>query len=162
MTWNTIETWSENRSQSKIENSLMHRDKLRYLRYKPVEVGVSWALNIEGAAADVVDGLIVKQHSNISVLEERVSGQDTVIWLDHRGGDLGRWVHSEPKLGLLAVVNRQALKEEGTKTRAGSSTNSVEDKEALETSTVVRKLSDAVKAQVNNLLANCRTINQQC
>ena len=54
-----------------------------YLRHKPVEVGVGWALNVKGAAADVVDGLIVKQDSNISVLEEGVCGQDTVVWLNH-------------------------------------------------------------------------------
>jgi len=90
------------------------------------------------------------------VLEERVGGQDTVVWLNHRGRDLGGWVHSEPKLGLLAVINRQALQKEGTKSRASSSTNSVEDKEALETSAVIGKLPDAVKAQVNNLLANCK------
>jgi hypothetical protein len=73
---------------------------------------------------------------------------------------LGGWVHSETKLGLLAVVNRQTLQEEGTKARACSSTNSVEDEEALETSAVVGKLPDAIKAQVNNLLANCKTRNQ--
>ena len=54
-----------------------------YLRHKPVEVGVGWALNVKGAAADVVDGLIVKQDSNISVLEEGVGGQDTVVWLNN-------------------------------------------------------------------------------
>nr|CAB3461411.1 unnamed protein product [Digitaria exilis] len=118
-----------------------------YLRHKPVEVGVGWALNVKGAAADVIDGLIVKQDSHISVLKEGVGGQDTVV--------------CEPELGLLAVVNRQALKEEGTKARARSSTNSVEDKEALESSAVVCKLPDAVKAQVNNLLANCTISNHQ-
>ena len=128
----------------------------QYLGHKPVEVGVGWALNVKGAAADVVDGLIVEKDSDISVLEERVGGQDTVVWLNHRGRDLGGWVHSEPKLGLLAVINRQALQKEGTKSRASSSTNSVEDKEALETSAVIGKLPDAVKAQVNNLLANCK------
>jgi hypothetical protein len=91
------------------------------------------------------------------VLEEGVGGQDTVVWLNHRGRDLGGWVHSEPKLGLLAVINRQALQEEGAKARSRSSTNSVEDEEALETSAVVCKLPDAIKAQVNNLLANCKT-----
>jgi len=94
------------------------------------------------------------------VLEERVGGQNTVVWLNHRGRDLGGWVHSEPKLGLLAVINRQALQEEGAKARSRSSTNSVEDEEALETSAVVLKLPDTVKAQVNNLLANCKTSNQ--
>ena len=54
-----------------------------YLRHKPVEVGVGWALNVKGAAADVIDGLIVEQDSNISVLQEGMGGQDTVVWLNH-------------------------------------------------------------------------------
>jgi hypothetical protein len=91
------------------------------------------------------------------VLEERVGGQDTVVWLNHGCGHLGGWVHGETELGLLAIVNRQALQEERTKPRARSSTNSVEDEEALETSAIICKLPDAVKAQVNNLLANCKT-----
>jgi len=94
------------------------------------------------------------------VLEEGVGGQDTVVWFNHRGRDLGGWVHREPELGFLVVINKQALQEEGTKARSRSSTNSVEDEEALETSAVVLKLPDTVKAQVNNLLANCKTSNQ--
>jgi hypothetical protein len=57
------------------------------------------------------------------------------------------------ELGLLAVVNKEVPKEEGTKARAGSSTHSVEHKKA----TVVGKLPEAVKAEVNNLVANCKT-----
>ncbi|BAT13425.1 Os11g0247350, partial [Oryza sativa Japonica Group] len=125
------------------------------LGHKPVEVGVGWALNVEGAAADVIDGLIVEQDSDIGVLKEGVGGEDTVVWLNHRGGDLRGRVHGEPELGLLAIVHRETLKEKGTETGARSSSNSVEHKEALETSAVVGKLPDAVKAQINNLLANC-------
>lgn len=41
----------------------------------PVEVGVGWALNVQGAAADVIDSLIVKHDGHISVLQQGVSGQ---------------------------------------------------------------------------------------
>jgi hypothetical protein len=71
------------------------------LGHKPVLVGVGWALNVKVAVADVVDGLIVKQDGDISVLRRE-------------------WV----------------------------------DMTALETSVVVCKLTDAVKAQVKSLLAN--------
>lgn len=43
----------------------------------------------------------------------------------------------EPKLGLLSIVNREALQQKRTKARASSTSNSVEDKESLETSAVV-------------------------
>ena len=67
----------------------MRRGSQQYLRHKPVKVGVGWALNVKGAAADVIDGLIVKKDRHISVLKEGVGGQDTVVWLNNRGGDLG-------------------------------------------------------------------------
>jgi hypothetical protein len=43
-------------------------------------------------------------------------------------------VHSDPELGLHSIVNKEPLKE---------------------TSAVVCKLPDAVKAHISNLLANC-------
>ena len=52
-----------------------------YLRDQPVEVGVCWPLNVQGPAADIIDGLVVEQHSNVSVLQKGVSGQDTVVGL---------------------------------------------------------------------------------
>ena len=46
---------------------------------------------------------------------------------------LGRRVDSEAQLGLLAVVHREALQQEGAQAGAGASTHSIEDKEALQT-----------------------------
>ncbi|MCH1922015.1 hypothetical protein L9G15_21670, partial [Shewanella sp. A3A] len=101
------------------------------LANKAVKVSVGWALDIEVSTTDVIDGLIIKQNSNISVLKEGVGREDTVVWLNHRGGDLRGRVHGEPELGLLAIVHRETLKEKGTETGARSSSNSVEHKEAL-------------------------------
>jgi len=49
------------------------------------------------------------------VLKERVGGEDAVVRLDNSGGDLGRRIDSEGELGLAAVVDREALEEQGTK-----------------------------------------------
>jgi hypothetical protein len=133
--------------------------QLSYLRHKAIQVGVVGPLNVEGAPADVIDGLVVEQDRDISVLQEWVSGEDAVVRLHNRGWHLGRWVHSEAQLGFLAVLHRQALKEERTKARAGATTNGIEDQEALEAGAVVSKLADTVKAQINNLLANYRNKN---
>lgn len=124
------------------------------LRDETVEVGVSGPLNAEGTSADVVDSFIVEEDRDISVLQERVSGEDTVVRLNDRGRDLWRWVNSETELGLFPVVDRKSLKEKRSKTRSSSSTNSVEDKESLETGTVISELSDTVQAQINNFLPN--------
>lgn len=89
---------------------------MHYLRNQTVKVGVSGAFDVQGAPADVIDGLVVEQHSHISVFKQGVSGEDTVVGLNHRGRNLRRWVHGEPELGLLAIVHRQTLKQEGSKT----------------------------------------------
>merc|ERR1719201_1563684 len=85
---------------------------------KAVEGGVSGALDVEGAAADVVDGLVVEHDGNVSVLEEGVGGEHGVVRLDDSGGDLGGRVDGEAELGLAAVVDGQALEEEGAETGA--------------------------------------------
>merc|ERR1712023_193668 len=79
---------------------------------------------------------------------------DAVVWLNHGGGHLGGGVHDEAELGLAAVVDGQALAEEGAKTGASATTNGVEDEEALETGAVVGQLADAVEDEVNDLLAD--------
>ena len=127
-----------------------------YLRDEAVQVGVGGPLDVQRAPADVVDGLIVEQDGDVSVLQQRVGGQHAVVGLNNRGGHLRGRVHSETKLGLLSIVHRQALEEERTKSRPSSTTDGVEDQEALKSSAVVSQLADAVQAEVHNLLANCR------
>jgi len=124
------------------------------LRDESVQVGVGGALNIEVAAADIVDGLVVEHDGDIGVLEERVGGEDRVVGLNDGGGDLRRGVDGEAELGLLAVVNGESLEEERAETGAGTTTDGVEDEEALETSALISELSDTVEAEVNNFLTD--------
>ena len=67
---------------------------------------------------------------------------------------LGSGVDGELELGALAVVDREALHEEGTETRAGTATERVEDEEALEAGALVSKTADALHDSVNHLLAD--------
>ena len=60
-----------------------------------------------------------------------MGGQDSVVGLHHSCGHLGSWVDGELQLGLLAVVNRQALHQQGRETSAGASSKAVENQEAL-------------------------------
>eukprot|EP00955_Chlamydomonas_euryale_P116152 366399-Chlamydomonas_euryale.AAC.58 len=119
-----------------------------------VQVGIAGFLNVQLAAADVIDGLIVEHERNIGVLQQRVRGQHRVVRLHDSCRHLGRRVHGEGQLGLLAVVNRQALQQQGAQARAGATTDGVEHQEALQASALVCQLTDAVEGQVNNLLAN--------
>merc|ERR1719274_477302 len=130
------------------------REGGHHLTDKTVKVGVGGALDVEVAAAHVVQGLVIKAEGAVGVLQQGVTGEHVVVRLNHSGGHLGGRGHGEGELGLASIVDRQTLKEEGSETRSASATSGVEDHEALKTGTVVSKLSDAVKDKINNLLAN--------
>ena len=70
-----------------------------------VEVGVGWPLNVQVAAADVIDGLIVHHEGTVRVLQGGVGGQDGVVGLNHGCGHLGSWVHRKFQFGFLAIIN---------------------------------------------------------
>ena len=90
-----------------------------------VEVGADRALNVDGAPADVVDGLVIEHDGEVGVREERVGGEH-----DDSGSDLRRRVDGgEAELGLVAVVDRGALEKKSAEARASAAANSVEDHE---------------------------------
>ena len=68
------------------------------LRDEAVEVGVRGALDVETAAADVVDGLVVNMTAT-SVCSRASGREDRVVRLDDRGG-LRRRVDGEASLDL--------------------------------------------------------------
>jgi len=119
-----------------------------------VQVGVGRTLDIQVATAHVVQSLVIQAEGAVSVLQQRVGGQDVVVRLNDSSGDLRSRGHSEGELGLAAVVNGQALQKEGAETGTSSTTSGVEDHEALETSAVVSQLADAVQHKVDDLLAD--------
>ena len=67
---------------------------------------------------------------------------------------LRRWVDGELQLGLLAVVHRQTLHQQGGEARPRSSTEGMEDEEALQTGALVSQLADLVENHVDDLLAD--------
>mmetsp|Transcript_49004 Transcript_49004/g.88115 ORF Transcript_49004/g.88115 Transcript_49004/m.88115 type:complete len:211 (-) Transcript_49004:28-660(-) len=88
------------------------------------------------------------------MFEEGVDAQDSVIRLDNCRRDLGTAPNRERDLALLAVVDRQALKHQASQARSSSTTACVVHAETLKTGTVVRKLPNAVKHEVNDFLAD--------
>ena len=116
-----------------------------------VQVGVGWSLDIEVSSADIIDGLVIKDDSDIGVLKKGVSGEDGVVWLDNGGGDLWGWVDGETELGLLSVIDGKSLEKERSETGSGTSTDGVEDEETLETSALIGELSNSVEAEIDDL-----------
>lgn len=83
-----------------------------------------------------------------------MGGQNGVVWLDDRGGGLGSRVDAELQLALLAIVDGEALHQQGTETRASAAAEGVEDQEALEAGAAVGDTADLVQDAIDKLLAN--------
>jgi len=71
--------------------------------------------------------------------------QHGVVGLDDGGGNLGAAPDGEGDLGLLAVVDGEALEEQATETGTGTATNGVEKHEALETTIISQEPKSNVK-----------------
>merc|ERR1711865_120394 len=93
-------------------------------------------------------------NGNVGVLEESMSGEDSIVRLDDSCRDLRGWVHAESELGLLAVIDRKTLEEESTKTGAGTTSHGVEEHEPLEARALVCELTQAIKGEVHDFLAD--------
>ena len=119
-----------------------------------VQVGVGRALDVQVAAADVVDGLVVDHEGAVRVLQGGVGRQDRVVRLDHGRGDLRGRVDGELQLGLLAVVDTEALHQQRRESRPGAAAEAVEDEEALEPGALVGQLADTIQDEVDDLLAD--------
>lgn len=90
----------------------------------------------------------------VGVLQGSVGGQDRVIRLNDGVGESRSGIHAELELGLLAIVRGETLEDEGTETGTSSTTERVEDKEALETRAVIGKPANLVHHGVDHLFAN--------
>merc|ERR1712024_184966 len=129
-------------------------DRRDNLADQTVDVGVGGSVNIQITTANVVDSLIVDHEGTVRVFQCLVCRQGGVVRLHHGSGHLRGGVDGELELGLLAVVDRQPLHEEGGESRSSSTTEAVEDEESLKTGTLVGQLADSVKDQVDDLLAD--------
>lgn len=102
-----------------------------------VEVLVAGARDVQVAAADVVDGLVVDEERAVRVLDGAVGRQDSVVRLDNGRGHTRSRIDGELELRLLAVLGREALEEQRAEARAGTTAKRVEDQEALKGIAVV-------------------------
>merc|ERR1719486_1366803 len=85
------------------------------LRQESIQVRVCWALNVQVSAAYVIQSFVVVHDGHVGVFKQGVDAKNGVVWLDNRSGDLGASPHSEAELGLLAVINGEALQHQAAK-----------------------------------------------
>ena len=82
-----------------------------------------------------------------------MGSQDGVVGLDHCCRDLRCWIDGKLKFGLLAVVNRKALHEEGGKARSCTTPKGMKDQEALKATALVD-----LKEQTENKIIETRIL----
>ena len=124
------------------------------LSNKSIQVSVGWSFNIEISSADIIDGFVIKHNGNISVLKKGVSRKNWVVWLNDCSWNLWGWVDSETEFWFLTVIDWESLEKERSKSRSSTSSYSVEDKESLETCALICKLSDSIKAEINDFFTD--------
>jgi hypothetical protein len=78
-----------------------------------------------------------------------MSGQDGIVWLDDGVSEPGSGINTELELRLLSVIGGETLEQKSTKTRTGSTTERMEDEEALETSAVIGQSPDLVHNRID-------------
>ena len=110
------------------------RERRDDLRQEAGQVRVRRALDVEVAAAEVVQRLVVDHEGDVGVLEHGGRAEDRVVRLHDGGGHLRGRVHGELDLGLLAVGDREALEQERAEARPGAAAEGVEVVDDLDTS----------------------------
>merc|ERR1719199_966130 len=120
------------------------------LRQKTIQVCVCGPLDVQVAAADIVQCLIIVHDSSIGDFQQRVNTQHSVVRLNHCCSNLRTGPNSEAQLGLLAVVDGEALQHEAAEARPSASTDSVIHHESLQAGAVVSEFTDAVEHQVDD------------
>jgi hypothetical protein len=98
---------------------------------KRIEMLVVGTGNAQVTFANIVHGFVVHQESAVRVLDRAVCRQDRIVWLNDRGRDAGRWVHSKLELAFLAIVGGKALKQKRAKSRASTAAKGMEYKKSL-------------------------------
>ena len=119
-----------------------------------IQIDVARPFDVKISPADVVDGFVVHHKSTVWMLQGGVGGQDGVVRLHDSSRHLRCWINWKLQLGLLSIINRQPLHEKWSETRTSSSTERVEDEEALESRTLISQLPDPVQNEVDDLFTD--------
>merc|ERR1719272_1161006 len=102
------------------------------LRQETVQVCVCGPLDVQVSSADVIERLVVVHDRHIGVLQQGVNTENRVVGFDDGGCDLGAGPDGEAQLGLLAVIDGEALQHEAAETTASTTTDCIVDHEALQ------------------------------
>merc|ERR1711970_380356 len=116
-----------------------------------VEVTVGGGGELESTEADVVQGLVVKAHALVGVLDKLVDGAGGVVWLYHSVRHFGGWHHREGEHHTVWVLLANLRDEEGSHTGTCATTEGVAQLEALKAVARLGLLTHDVEDRVDKL-----------
>jgi len=124
------------------------------LSNKSVQVGVCWSFDIKVSSANIINGFVIEDNSDISVLKKRVSWKNWIVWLNNSSWNLWWWIYSESEFGFLTVIDWKSFEKKGSKSWSSTSSNCIEDEETLKTCALISKFSYSVKTEINDFFTN--------
>ena len=116
-----------------------------------VEISVSGGGELEGSEADIVESFVVNDHALVGVFDQLMDGESSVVGLNDSVGHLGRGDDGEGLHDSVGILLSDLGDEEGSHTRAGSTTEGVGDLEALEAVATFSFLSGNIEDGVDEL-----------
>ena len=116
-----------------------------------VQVAVRGGGQLEGAEADVVQGLVVQGEALVGVLHELVDGEGGVVRLDDRVGHLGGGDDGEGRHDAVGILLADLGDEEGAHPGAGAAAHGVGELESLHAVAGLGLLADDVEDGVDEL-----------
>ena len=116
-----------------------------------VKITVGWGSELEGSEADIVEGFVINDLDFIGVLDKLMDREGGIVRLNDGIRDLWGWEDGEGLHDSVRVFFSDLGDQEGTHTRAGTTTEGVGDLETLETIAAFGFLSDDIEDGVNEL-----------
>merc|ERR1719210_688261 len=119
-----------------------------------VQVIVRRLLDVKLGFADAVDGFVVQHDGDVRLIQESVRRQQTIVWLHNTRRNVRRRVDFKSELDLFPVIDCNALENQHTESRPGSSSDGVLHKESLHVVAIVDQLANPFDALVQHFLSN--------
>mmetsp|Transcript_3228 Transcript_3228/g.9066 ORF Transcript_3228/g.9066 Transcript_3228/m.9066 type:complete len:395 (-) Transcript_3228:120-1304(-) len=120
------------------------------LSNQAIQTRVGRSFETQIVFAHIVQSFVIKHHGTIRVLQQSVSGQDTIVRLDHRRTNLGRRSDGKGKLGFASVIDTETLQQEASKPRARSTARGMKDEESLQARALIRQFAKTIHDIINH------------
>jgi hypothetical protein len=114
-----------------------------------VKITVGGGGKLKGSEADIVEGFVINDLDLISIFDQLMDGEGSIVWFNDGIRDLGGGEDRESFHDSVGVFFSDLGDQEGTHTRTSTTTERVCDLESLEAIATFSLLSDDIEDGVN-------------